>query len=68
LATPKAQPKRKVDRIGAVGVAVTDLRPSGRAEFDGHIIDAICSGRWIDSGTAVRIVRDGMEVKVEPNE
>ena len=68
LATPKVPPQKKVDRTGALGVAVTDLRPSGRAEFDGHIIDAICSGRWINSGTAVRIVRDGMEVEVEPTE
>jgi len=68
LATPKTQPQATADRTGALGIAATDLRPTGRVEVDGHIIDAICSGRWIDAGTAVRVVRDGMEVEVEPNE
>ena len=68
LLTPKRPPLAIIDRMGSLGVAVTDLRPTGRIEFDGHIIDAICSGRWIDAGTTVRIVRDGMEVEVEPDE
>ncbi|MCH2137885.1 MAG: hypothetical protein MK074_02400 [Phycisphaerales bacterium] len=56
------------DRTGQTGLALTDLRPAGRVQVGDHVIDAICSGRWIDAGTAVRIVRDGMEVEVEPED
>ena len=52
--------------LGARGVAVTDLRPSGRIEIDGDTIDAVCSGRWIDAGTPVRVSREGLVVQVEP--
>lgn len=53
-------------RIDRVGTALTDLRPSGRIDLDGHAIDAVCSGRWIEAGTEVRITRDGLIVEVEP--
>lgn len=53
-------------RVDLTGTAMTDLRPSGRVLVDGHAIDAVCSGRWITAGTAVRIVADGLVVKVEP--
>jgi membrane-bound serine protease (ClpP class) len=52
--------------LGARGVAVTDLRPSGRIEIDGNTVDAVCSGRWIEAGTPVRVSREGLVVQVEP--
>jgi membrane-bound serine protease (ClpP class) len=55
-------------RIGGVGVTLTDLRPSGRIDLGGQTIDAVCSGRWIEAGTEVRITRDGLVVEVEPCE
>jgi membrane-bound serine protease (ClpP class) len=54
--------------LGARGIAVTDLRPSGRIEIDGETVDAVCSGRWIDAGTPVRVSCEGLVVQVEPCE
>ena len=63
-----ARSPRGVDRTGRCGTALTDLRPSGRVRTGDEVLDAICSGRWIDAGTPVRIVRDGLEVEVEPED
>ena len=53
-------------RIGCTGITRTDLRPSGRVDIDGHTLDAVCSGRWIEAGTSVRVTRDGLVLEVEP--
>ena len=66
---PVSQPgTTSTDRSGLQGVALTDLRPTGRIQVGDDVLDAICSGRWIQLGTRVRVVRDGMEVEVEPEE
>ncbi len=64
----EGRPQSPDSRIGDVGITLTDLRPSGRIDLDGHAIDAVCSGRWIETGTKVRITRDGLVVEVEPCE
>jgi membrane-bound serine protease (ClpP class) len=66
LGNEEAGPAHGANRIGHVGITLTDLRPSGRIDLDGHAIDAVCSGRWIEAGTEVRITRDGLVVEVEP--
>ena len=43
--------------IGDTGVAVTDLRPAGRAEIGGRMVDVQSPGRYIEAGTPVRVVR-----------
>ncbi len=43
--------------VGDTGIATTDLRPSGRAEIDGRMVDVQSPGRYIESGTPVRVVR-----------
>lgn len=43
--------------VGAQGVAVTDLRPAGAAQFGDERIDVVAEANWISSGTPVRIVR-----------
>jgi len=68
LADELAPAPRGADRTGLRGTALTDLRPSGRVRTGDEVLDAICSGRWIDAGTPVRIVRDGLEVEVEPED
>ncbi len=40
--------------IGKKGVAVTDLRPSGKGEFDGVVLDII-SGTYVEKGTSLEI-------------
>jgi membrane-bound serine protease (ClpP class) len=53
--------------VGAEGVAVTPLRPSGSARFDGRVVDVISDGRYVDASAPVRVVRvDGSRVLIEP--
>lgn len=52
--------------LGQTGVAVTDLRPAGRAQFADRVADVRTGGAWIGRGTAVRIVgSDGLGYIVE---
>lgn len=41
--------------VGAVGEAVSTLRPSGIARFDGKRVDVVADGEWIEAGQAVKI-------------
>jgi membrane-bound serine protease (ClpP class) len=52
--------------IGAVGTAITYLRPSGKGAFDGQVLDVITRGEFIPRDTAIRILRfDANAVVVE---
>ncbi|MCA9289449.1 MAG: hypothetical protein KDA05_12730, partial [Phycisphaerales bacterium] len=42
--------------MGALGRAATDLRPAGRAEIDGRLIDVVAELGYIPAGTPVRVV------------
>jgi membrane-bound serine protease (ClpP class) len=46
-------------QVGEIGIAETDLRPAGRAMFNGRLIDVKSAGGYIDRGTPVRIVSLG---------
>ncbi|MFM1823315.1 MAG: hypothetical protein RI967_1581 [Planctomycetota bacterium] len=52
---------------GAIGEALTPLRPSGYVRIDGARLDAATDGDFIDAGTAVEVasVRDG-QLRVRP--
>ena len=53
-------------RIGMTGEALTDLRPAGKAEIDGGILDVVAEGEFVLKGETVRIVKeDGMGVVVK---
>ncbi|MGH7130545.1 MAG: NfeD family protein [Phycisphaerales bacterium] len=53
--------------VGMTGVAITPLRPSGRAEFDGQTHDVVCDGGFVAPGSAVRITEiSPFRVSVEP--
>jgi len=41
--------------VGTVGEAVSTLRPSGIARFDGKRIDVVADGEWIEAGQPVNI-------------
>ncbi len=43
--------------VGKIGVAVSVLRPSGRVEIDGEVIDAMSQGDYIENGQRVEVVR-----------
>ena len=53
-------------RIGLVGVALSNLRPGGKAQFGERILDVITQGDMIEKGRPVRIVgNSGTEAVVE---
>ena len=53
-ATFKAH-KTTVLPVGTVGEALSTLRPSGIARFDGKRYDVVADGEWIESGSTVKI-------------
>jgi membrane-bound serine protease (ClpP class) len=65
---PVATPGRageRVDLEGAVGTALTDLRPAGLARFGDERVDVVTLGDFIVAGTAVRVARvEGNRVTV----
>ncbi len=51
---------------GLQGRALTILRPSGKAEFENHVVDVVTEGEFISAQTPVAIVStDGMRVVVK---
>jgi membrane-bound serine protease (ClpP class) len=47
----------RAELMGATGVAITDLRPSGTVEVGEDRIDVVAESQWITSGTRVRVLR-----------
>jgi membrane-bound serine protease (ClpP class) len=43
--------------MGATGLALTDLRPSGTVEIGEDRIDVVAESQWIKAGTRVRVLR-----------
>lgn len=53
-------------RVGWMGSAETDLRPSGKAVFDGQEVDVTAESSFVAAGASLRIVsEDGMRVVVK---
>ncbi len=51
--------------IGKTGIAITTLRPSGIAEFDGKRLDVATAGEFIQKGANVTIIQaQGMHIRV----
>jgi len=42
--------------VGRVGVALTPLRPAGRAEFGDRLLDVVTEGDFLEKGTRVEVV------------
>lgn len=54
---------------GAKGVALSILRPSGRAEIEGTLRDVITTGGFVEAGTPIRVVAvEGSRIVVHPVE
>jgi membrane-bound serine protease (ClpP class) len=43
--------------VGARGIALTPLRPVGKAEFGGVIVEVQAVGPFVDQGTRIVVVR-----------
>jgi membrane-bound serine protease (ClpP class) len=51
----------------AAAVAVTSLRPAGRATVDGALVDVVSEGGYVEAGTPLSVVRvEGTRVVVRP--
>jgi membrane-bound serine protease (ClpP class) len=58
--------QRQISRLGQVGVAISPLRPGGKAQFGNDILDVISQGELIDKGGRVKIIgHSGTEAVVE---
>ena len=52
--------------VGATGIAISVLRPSGKAQFADQIVDVIAVGGIIAPGDSIRVIAsDGFRVEVE---
>jgi membrane-bound serine protease (ClpP class) len=45
------------DLTGRTGRTLTDLRPSGTVEVDGHRVDVVSEGPFVSSGSTVEVVQ-----------
>ena len=58
--------RQQMSRLGQVGVALSALRPGGKAQFGDEILDVISQGELIDKGQRVKIIgHSGMAAIVE---
>jgi membrane-bound ClpP family serine protease len=55
-----------VDFLGAIGVAATPLRPSGKAQFGGQFVDVIAEGDYVSPGGRVQVIEiEGTRIVVK---
>ncbi|HXD01563.1 MAG TPA: NfeD family protein [Verrucomicrobiae bacterium] len=60
------QQREQASRLGEKGMAISNLRPGGKAQFGNDIVDVITQGEMIEKGQAVRIIGySGAEAIVE---
>jgi len=53
---------------GARGVAVSMLRPGGKARFSDHLVDVVTEGEFVAPDTPITVVQtDGMRIVVKPS-
>jgi membrane-bound serine protease (ClpP class) len=64
--TEKSLAASQKQRIGQVGVALSTLRPGGKAQFGDSILDVVSAGELVEKGRQVRIIgSSGHEAVVE---
>ena len=52
--------------LGAIGVAVTPLQPSGKAQFGGQFVDVIAEVECVLPGSRVQVVKlEGLQIVVK---
>ncbi len=61
--------KEEPEYIGREGITLTFLRPSGKIEIDGQMLDAISEGRYIEKDKIVVVLKvEGSRLKVKEKE
>jgi len=64
---PRLRPYDEQDAVfvGRQGLAMSSLRPAGKAEIDGEYLDVFSDGGYIEAGTPIEVVRrDGNRIIV----
>lgn len=57
------------ERVGLAGITTTDLRPAGKGEFDGKVLDVTAANGFIASGKGIVITaEDGMRILVKESD
>ncbi len=59
-AAPRLRPELvagTANLVGQTGIAMTLLRPSGKAEINGHLVDVMSEGSFIPEGSLVEVVQ-----------
>ena len=57
---------RGAEIVGKHGIALTRLHPTGKAKIEGHFLDVITEGDFLEEGTKIRVKRtDGNRIVVE---
>ncbi len=60
------QSQKQASRVGQIGVAISQLRPGGKAKFGEEILDVISQGDLVNKGQKVKIIgHSGTEAIVE---
>ena len=55
------------DLIGAEGIALTTLRPSGTAEINGKKVDVVTESEYVEKGQKLKVITvEGIRVVVKP--
>ncbi len=50
------EPSEWSDLVGRAGVAMTTLRPAGRARFGDRFVDVVAEGAYVDAGTPIEVI------------
>jgi membrane-bound serine protease (ClpP class) len=54
------------DLMGAEGIAITDLRPSGTAEINGKKVDVVTESEYVEKGQSLKVIAvEGIRVVVK---
>ena len=56
-------------QIGRTGIALTLLRPSGKAKIDGEVYDVVSQGEYLPKGTSIKVLQiKGTRIVVQGQE
>jgi len=66
----QAPPRERLEPLeGAIGTAITDLRPAGTARFGQRKVDVVSDGEFVPKGSTVRVILvEGARVVVRKEE
>jgi len=62
------QEARMSGMLGKTGVAITTLRPAGKAKIQGQLVDVMTQGEFLEKDASIRVLRiEGNRIVVVPD-